>query len=149
MSTYKKQKRKLEREIKQWEQEKQIIIAKQKLTEDKKETLKKKNKLSTSKFLMFFLFISCSIIEAFTMYVTIKGMNMGLGADFGPLQMLITAVVGEVIGYAVYSLKALKENTEGGIVYQSNLLNNYAQLIENIENENENENNKTSQEAEG
>jgi len=66
---------------------------------------------------MLFLFISCSIIELFTLYITFKVVNMGLEVDFTPLQMLITAVVAEVIGFAVYSLKSLKENTKGGIIY--------------------------------
>jgi len=52
-----------------------------------------KKKLTTSKFLTLFLFISCSIIEIFTMYAIIKGMNMGYGIDFTPLTMLISAMV--------------------------------------------------------
>jgi hypothetical protein len=34
-----------------------------------------------------------------------------------PLTTLIGAVISEVVGYAVYSLKAAKENTIGGIQY--------------------------------
>lgn len=46
---------------------------------------------------------------------------------------LITTVVAEVIGFGVYALKSAKENTEGGIIYettmrelefQNNILNN-------------------------
>ena len=44
---------------------------------------------------------------------------MGMGVDLTPLQMLITTIVGEVIVFAVYSLKSLKENTKGGIIYQT------------------------------
>ena len=32
---------------------------------------------------------------------------------------LIGSVIGEVIGFAIYSLKSAKENSEGGIVYDS------------------------------
>jgi hypothetical protein len=39
--------------------------------------------------------------------------------DFSPLITLIGAVVSEVIGFAIYSIKAAKENTKGGIVYES------------------------------
>ena len=43
---------------------------------------------------------------------------MSLGAvDFSALQSLITAVVAEVVGFAIYALKSTKENTKGGIVY--------------------------------
>ena len=67
---------------------------------------------------MLFLFISCTAIQAFTLIITILSMQQGV-YDFTALQMLITAVVGQVIAFAVYSLKSLKENTKGGIVYQT------------------------------
>ena len=47
----------------------------------------------------------------------------GTMIDFTPLVALIGAVVGEVFGYAIYSLKSTKENTVGGIVYDS-VINN-------------------------
>jgi len=37
--------------------------------------------------------------------------------DFTPIVTLIGAVVGEIIGFAIYAAKAAKENTVGGIVY--------------------------------
>ena len=37
--------------------------------------------------------------------------------DFSPIVTLISAVVGEIIGFAIYAAKAAKENTIGGIVY--------------------------------
>ena len=37
--------------------------------------------------------------------------------DFSPLVTLIGAVVSEVIGFAVYAIKATKENTANGITY--------------------------------
>ena len=43
----------------------------------------------------------------------------GNAIDFSPLVTLIGAVVGEVIGFAIYSLKSTKENTAGGVVYDS------------------------------
>ena len=47
----------------------------------------------------------------------------GTMIDFTPLVALIGAIVGEVFGYAIYSLKSTKENTIGGIVYDS-VINN-------------------------
>ena len=70
---------------------------------------------------MLFLFISCSAIQIFTIILTFKSISLG-AVDFSALQSLITAVVAEVIGFAIYSLKSLKENTEGGIVYQTAIL---------------------------
>ena len=82
-------------------------------------------KLSTSKLLILFLFINCTLIEVFTGWAMIKmlaiALATGLTIDFTPLVALIGAVVGEVFGYAVYSLKAMKENTVGGLVYDSAL----------------------------
>lgn len=43
--------------------------------------------------------------------------------DFGPLLALIGAVIGEVIGYAIYALKSIKENTKDGIIYDLALKN--------------------------
>lgn len=46
-----------------------------------------------------------------------------LAVDFSPLTALIGAIVTEVIGYAVYSIKSMKENTKGGITYETAMLN--------------------------
>lgn len=82
-----------------------------------------KRKLPTSKLLVFFLFVNCSLIELFTMGVTLQSMYIaqivGYNPDFTPLVTLIGAVVGEVIGFAVYAIKAKAENTSGGIEYET------------------------------
>ena len=55
--------------------------------------------------------------------MTIQSINLVqitmMAPDFSPLITLIGAVVGEVIGFAIYSIKAAKENTKGGIVYDT------------------------------
>lgn len=80
-------------------------------------------KLTTTKKLILFLFINCTAIELFTAWVIIQSLNLGFTnsiiPDFSPLVTLIGAVVGEVIGFAVYALKSTKENTAGGIIYDS------------------------------
>ena len=121
---------KLQQRLQDWDKEKPLLIAEQDLQQDIKETKNRinnnemKKKLTTSKFLTLFLFISCSIIEIFTMYAIIKGMNMGYGIDFTPLTMLISAMVTQTVSFSIYSLKAMKENTQGGIVYETTMLNN-------------------------
>ena len=86
-------------------------------------------KTSTSKKLIAFLFINCTVIEIFTMVVTILDMQLslklGMMPDFSPLVSLIGAVVGEVISYAIYSLKAAKENSAGGLVYDAAAAHNF------------------------
>lgn len=82
-------------------------------------------RLSTSKLLILFLFINSTLIEIFAGYCLIRGIQVSeitaLPVDFTPLVALIGSAVSETIGYAVYSLKSLKENTTGGIVFEKAL----------------------------
>lgn len=118
-------------EEKDWAKNKQLLKRKIKIEKDKaklRNSLKNKTKLTTTKLLILFLFINCTIIELFTGWATIQSIQValqtGLAPDFTPLVTLIGAVVGEVIGFAVYAVKSTKENTVGGIVYDSALNNN-------------------------
>lgn len=82
---------------------------------------KPRKKIETSKKLIAFLFLNCTLIELFVGYVTIASLQIaatvGLAADFSPLLTVVGAVVTEVIGYAIYAIKATKENTKDGIRY--------------------------------
>ena len=116
--------REVNREAKRWDIEKEILDKKISVEQEKEEyKQKRRKKISTSKLLILFLFINCTLIEIFTGIITWKmvtiGLMMGMGIDLSPLVALIGAVVSEVIGYSIYSLKAIKENTKGGIVYES------------------------------
>lgn len=119
--------KKLERIAKketEWKIDKSILEREQKI---KKEKQQFKTKISTTKLLMIFLFLNCTAIEIFTGWVTIKSFSLAMmtGAiiDFSPLVALISAVVGEVIAFAIYALKSAKENTKGGIVYETAINN--------------------------
>lgn len=110
-----------------WDKEKEILEREYKIKAERKslkERFKeKKDKIANSKLLIWFLFINCTIIEIFTIWVIIK--ELGLAADgilipdLSPLMALITTVVAEVIGFGIYALKSTKENTEGGIVFET------------------------------
>ncbi len=107
-----------------WQREKEVLERKYKLKQEKKEFKKRfLPKISTSKLLIFFLFLNCTIIELFTGFVTLKSLDLTTltmaNPDFTPLVTLIGAVVSEVVGYAVYALKSAKENTAGGITYET------------------------------
>lgn len=107
-----------------WQREKEVLERKYKLKQEKREFKKKfLPKISTSKLLIFFLFLNCTIIELFTGFVTLKSLDLTTltmaNPDFTPLVTLIGAVVSEVVGYAVYALKSAKENTAGGITYEA------------------------------
>lgn len=90
---------------------------------------KKIKKIPTSKKLILFLFLNCTLIELFTAWVTIKSLYLAetflIVPDFTPLVSLIGAVLGEVIGYAVYAIKSAKENSQGGIVFESAAAKNF------------------------
>lgn len=130
----KKSLREQEHEIKReeiyWNAEKVILERKQKLREEKRE-MRKPKKMSTTKFLIGFLFINCTLVELFTGWATAQSLKIsyttGNPMDFSPLVTLIGAVVTEVMGFAVYAVKATKENTANGITYmmaQQSLNNN-------------------------
>ena len=117
-------KEKVLKKLEKWQSKRQMLKLKQQIKKEKRE-LKEigRKKITTTKFLMYFLFLSCTMVEVFTLYITLHTINLGLMPDYGPLQMLITAVVSEVIGFAIYALKSTKENTKGGIVYQTAIMN--------------------------
>lgn len=107
-----------------WQREKEVLERKYKLKQEKRDFKKQfLPKISTSKLLILFLFINCTIIELFTGFVTLKSLDLTTltmaNPDFTPLVALIGAVVSEVVGYAVYALKSAKENTAGGITYEA------------------------------
>lgn len=112
----------IEKEEQKWANEKPLLERQRKIQEEKREYYKPKFlKPSTSKMLIGFLFINCTVIEIFTGWATIQmlsvAMATGLSIDFSPLVALVGAIVSEVFGYAIYSLKATKENSIGGITY--------------------------------
>lgn len=77
----------------------------------------------TAKVLMALLFVNCTFVELFTMWATNQSFKLAyatqLAPDLTPLNTLVGTVVAEVLGFAVYCLKSVKENTKGGIVYDS------------------------------
>lgn len=115
----------IEREERRWNIERGLIERQNKIDAERKELKESKPRYNMSKLLIMFLFINCTLIEIFTCIVTVKmltvSMMTGVMIDFTPLVALIASVVGEVIGYGIYSLKATKENTKNGIVYETAL----------------------------
>lgn len=114
----------LQYQEKKWEIQKGLLTRKKKIDDEKRAfRLSYFPKIQTTKILMAFLFINCSIVEIFTGYVTMKSFELaqmtGNSPDLTPLVSLIGAVVSEVIGFAIYSIKSTKENTKGGIVFEN------------------------------
>lgn len=116
--------KKITQEEEKWEIEKENLKRRNKIREEYDDLVKSTpNKLSMSKKALIFLFISCTFIEIFTAWVTLKSISlafaMGIMPDFTPLVTLIGAVVGEVVALGAYYAKSAKENTTGGITYES------------------------------
>ena len=74
---------------------------------------KKKEKLSFSKIAFIFMVTNCVIIELYALF------TMFYFQDLSSLPALIAAIVGECITLCGYYVKSGKENTIGGIVYES------------------------------
>ena len=113
-----------------WEIERENIKRRKKIQDEYSElTTVPMDKLSMSKKALIYLFISCTIIEIFTGWVTVQSINlayaMGMMPDFTPLITLIGVVVGEVIALGAYFVKSAKENTRGGITYESAAARNF------------------------
>ena len=110
-----------------WNKEKEILEREYKIKAERKSLKEKfkekKDKIANSKLLVWFLFINCTIIELFTIWVISRELSLAaegiLAPDLSPLMALITTVVAEVIGFGIYALKSTKENTEGGIVFET------------------------------
>lgn len=115
----------IEKEEQLWEKEKDILERKQKIKNERSKF--KPKKITTTKLLTFFLFLNCTLIELFVAYVTIRSLDIsafsGMSPDFTPLITLVGAVVSEVIGFAIYCLKSVKENSKNGIIYETTMAN--------------------------
>lgn len=86
-----------------------------------------KKKISCTKLIILFLFINCTLVELFTGWVVIQNLalaaTVGVALDLTPLTTLVGTVVAEVLGFAVYAAKSTKENSKGGIIYDSAFCN--------------------------
>ena len=130
MKTFEEKRKKMAQKELKWAQEKELIERNKKIKTERKEMTTKKT--STSKLLVWFLFLNCTIIEIFTGLMTVWEMCICSQTyqvpNFTPLITLIGAVVGETIGFAIYSIKSAKENCKNGIVYETAMHNLYTDI---------------------
>lgn len=71
---------------------------------------------STSKLALAYIFLSCTVVQVYSMAA------MWRLCALSPLATLIGATVGEAISYCAYVAKSTKENTAGGIIYDTAML---------------------------
>lgn len=97
-----KEKEKYERQMVLYEKEKEIHELKQSMRRWKPPT--------TTKLLMAFIFLNCTVVEVYSMVA------MWVMMDLSPLYSLITAVVTESLSFAVYAAKAYNETKQEELI---------------------------------
>lgn len=102
-----------EKEIEKAIQHADRVKQKQELYEVRHANDKPKEKITTGKIGFWFMIINCTVIEIYSLIA------MFIFQDLSPLTTLIVAVVGDCIAFISYNIKSGKENTVGGIVYES------------------------------
>lgn len=111
--------KKLREQEKSWKREKNLQKRKSKLKQEREQLENTgKMKLSTTKLIVLFILCNCTLVEAYSMWVMYKLM------DLSALYSLIAAVVGESITFIAYAAKSTKENTVGGITYEKAMSEN-------------------------
>lgn len=101
----------------EWKRKKRLLDKRKALRKSKLEYLPR-FKVNTTKLVMAYIIINCTIVEIYSMWVMVKLQ------DISGLYTLITSVIGETIAFLVYAVKSTKENTQGGIIYEKMKLEN-------------------------
>ncbi len=82
-----------------------------------KNAYKPNKKRSTTKLIAVYLFVLLNVVLGFSMYM------MYHLSDLTYLGVLITDIVAQVITFLIYVVKSTKENTQGGITYETAIRN--------------------------
>ena len=101
----------------EWKRKKRLLDKRKALRKSKLEYLPR-FKFNTTKLVMAYIIINCTIVEIYSMWVMVKLQ------DISGLYTLITSVIGETIAFLVYAVKSTKENTQGGIIYEKMKIEN-------------------------
>ena len=92
------------------------IARKQELQKVKNE-YKTQRKYSTTKLIAIYLFVLLNVVLGFSMYM------MYHLSDLTYLGVLITDIVAQLLTFTIYVVKSTKENTRGGITYETAIRN--------------------------
>lgn len=92
------------------------VKQKQEIKEVRHSNDKEKKPLSFSKMAVIFIFVNCCVIELYSMVV------MAVFHDLSSLGSLVMAVVGQCASLLGYFIKAGRENTASGIVYETTMM---------------------------
>ena len=114
-----------------WEREKKVLLDEYGVDKEIKELLEefapKGKKVEASKFFTMFLLVNFILVEGFVGVIAWRSFDlassMGVSPDFSALYGIIATIIGETITFLIYSVKSMKENTVGGVVYESMIRN--------------------------
>ncbi len=99
----------LEKEI-EWCQRQKTLYDKKKEIHDLKRSMRRWKPPTTTKLLMVFIFLNCTVVEVYSMVA------MWVIMDLSPLYSLITSVVAESLSFAVYAAKAYNETKQEALI---------------------------------
>lgn len=89
------------------------ILRKRELKAKKEAYKKPRKKIQTSKIIALYLFVLLNVLLIYSMTM------MYILRDISYLGILITDVAAQIITYMIYMVKSTKENTVGGITYDT------------------------------
>ncbi len=98
-----------ERQLEEMKLRQQVFDKRSELIEAKR-SMRRWNPPTTTKVLMAFIFLNCTVVEVYSMAV------MYLLQDLSSLYSLITAVVTESISFAIYACKAYNETKQEELI---------------------------------
>lgn len=104
------------KKLKKIQKQNESILRKQELEKAKiTKNKSKKKKISTTKFVMFYLFFILNLILIYSLIA------MWHFEDLTHLGVLITDIIGQVIVFLIYCVKSAKENSKNGIVFETTI----------------------------
>ncbi|MCD8364794.1 MAG: hypothetical protein LUC83_03075 [Clostridiales bacterium] len=106
---YQEERQRQDKRLEQVKREKEIYNQRLEI-HDMRRQMRRWHPPTTTKILMAFIFINCSVVEIYSMAV------MYLLQDLSSLYALITAVISESISFAIYAAKAYNETKQEELI---------------------------------
>lgn len=116
-SRYDKEELKHRVKLRKIERKGERILRKRELKAKRDSYKKPRKKIQTSKLIAVYLFVLLNVVLIYAMTM------MYLFRDLTYLGVLISDIISQVVVYLIYIVKSTKENTSGGITYDTAMYN--------------------------
>lgn len=116
-SRYDKEELKHRVKLRKIERKGERILRKRELKAKRDSYKKPRKKIQTSKLIAAYLFVLLNVVLIYAMTM------MYLFRDLTYLGVLISDIISQVVVYLIYIVKSTKENTSGGITYDTAMYN--------------------------